>query len=185
MKLERTYEFTSDDFYNYLEEHLIADIAKATGREIKVKDLQKGFRFTRVNEQDKSMAPVYITIDEYERGKCYKAIAKSANQTAVTSYTTDEPKPGKIHIVFEDTISDFEKNKDSMAPMKRKYYEFTYMSRMSRTLGTMGNDIVRIKAGLPKEKGMLGAGAMKNMSKRASDRLVERARKKAEDQNKD
>lgn len=184
MKLERTYDFTCDDFYDYLEEHLLADITKATGREVKASDLQKGFRFARINEQDKSLAPVYITIDEYQRGKIYRAIAKSANETAVTSYTTDEPEPGKIHIIFEDTISDYERKKDSMSPMSRKYHEFTYLARMSRTLGNMGSEIARIKADLPKPKSAFGNNAMKQMSEKAQKKLIDKANQKAEENEK-
>ena len=180
MKIDRSYDITADEFYDYLEEHLLADIEKATGRSLKPKDLEPGLRFSKVNENDKtnSLAPIYITINDYQRGSIYQATARSGAETAVTTYRTSM-EDGKLHVVFTEQMSEFDGKKDQMGKVKRGYYEFTYLARMSRTLNDMIAGILRKKKDLPEPKAMPGTKSMQHLSRKAQEHLVERAEKKA------
>jgi|GEM_PF-3587978 len=183
MKIDRSYDITADEFYDYLEEHLLADIEKATGRSLKPKDLEPGLRFSRTNDADKSLAPIYITIDDYQRGSVYQATARSGAEMAVTTYRTSM-EDGKLHVVFTEYMTEFENKKDQMGKVKRGYYEFTYLARMSRTLNDMIAGILRKKKNLPEPKPMPGTKSMQHLSEKAQERLSERAEKKAESKNK-
>ena len=147
MKLIRTFHITADDFYNTLEEELIKDVKKASGKDIKAKDIKAGFKYYK-NPNDK-YARITIQLKEYERGKKYSAIATSYGDEVHVDYLTKETDKG-LYIEFDQYIKSLEE-KDHKS-FSYKYHKFFHMMKMSSSLSNMATAIIKKKEGIEEKK---------------------------------
>ncbi len=140
MKLVRTFEISSDEFYNYLEEHILEDIKKTTNKRVSKRDLKSGYTYSN------KPADTKITIEEYERGHIYQTIAKSKTSYMRVSYVTKETKDG-LEIEFEQYIKGDEKLKEKNK-LYQTWHNWITFGRMSRTLYDMRTDIINLRDGI-------------------------------------
>lgn len=147
MKLIRTYRITAEDFYSTLEEEIIKDVKKSTGRDIKAKDIKTGFKYYK-NPNDK-FARITIQLKEYERGKKYCALATSYGDEVEVKYDTRETDKG-LYIEFDQHIKSLEA-KDHKS-FSYKYHKFFHMVKMSSSLSNMATGIIKKKEGIVEKK---------------------------------
>lgn len=162
MKIIRTFNITADDFYNYLEEELIKDVKKASGRDIKTKDIKTGFKYYK-NPQDQ-FARIAIWIKEYERGKKYCAVATSYGDEVYVEYLTKETDKG-LYIEFEQNIKSLDA-KDHKS-FSYKFNKFFHMIKMMTSLSNMASAIIKKKEGIVEKTPI-------NNGNRASDKLLKK-----------
>ncbi|MFV0379339.1 MAG: DUF3284 domain-containing protein [Anaerorhabdus sp.] len=143
MKITRTLQITEQEFYDYLENDLIANVAKCTQRTIKPKDVKKGLHYTK--HGDDAHNRVDITVLEYTRGKLYKSKIHSMADTITLTFETEEVEKG-LEITFHQHIESFE-NKKQMKLM-RHFSEVVYYGRMSDTLYNIQKKIFNIREGI-------------------------------------
>lgn len=145
MKLIRTFAITADEFYDYLEQQLCADIQKASGRAVKAKDLKKGFCYHKKEARTK------ITIDEYERNKIYATTARCNTDYVKVVYQTQEKENG-LEIVFEQFVSGYDDVRESKNRVVRFFYDWINFGRMSNTLYDMRQAILNKREGIEPKK---------------------------------
>lgn len=102
MKLIRTFEITSDEFYDYLEAQLLEEISKTTKKNVKKSVIKSGYSYENKDARSK------IVIDKYVRGQIYQSTVKSATSFVRVCYETQETKEG-LKISFEQFMSGEEK----------------------------------------------------------------------------
>ena len=136
MKLTRTLNITSDEFYSYLEKQLISDAKKQANK--KITTVEKGVHFSRHGED--RYARIDFKILDYQRNELYILQMKSYTDTITISYKTREVEKG-LEVEFEQTI-DSEKNKKRNA-LSRKFSETVYLSQMSRTIYDIETAIIK------------------------------------------
>lgn len=141
MKLIRTFEITSDEFYDYLEDTLLEDIQKTTKRKITKKVIHTGYVY------DNPMAQCKITIDRYERGHFYQSTAHTKTDFIRVSYETEETPEG-LKITFEQFVSGVDDEMDKKNFLSRQFHSWISFGRMSRTLYDMRTDILNKRNGI-------------------------------------
>ena len=146
MKLIRTFQITSDEFYSYLEEHLLEEIKKTT----KKKNLSPSVLCTGYSYDNKD-ARSKVTITNYERGKIYQVTVSSYTQFVRVKYTTEETADG-LKITFEQTTSE-DKNLNKKNILYRTWHNWVTFGRMSHTLYDMRTDIFNIREGIQPKNG--------------------------------
>ena len=70
MKLIRTFEITTDEFYDYLEAQLLEEISKTTKKNVKKSVIKSGYSYENKDARSK------IVIDKYVRGKIYQSAVR-------------------------------------------------------------------------------------------------------------
>ena len=141
MKLIRTFEITSDEFYDHLEESLLQDIQKTTKRKLDKKVIHTGYVY------ENSLAQCKITINKYERGHIYQSTVKSRTDFIRITYETKETDSG-LEITFEQFVSGIDDCMDKKGFLARQFYSWVSFGRMSRTLYDMRNDIINKRNGI-------------------------------------
>lgn len=140
MKLIRTFDITSDAFYDHLEEQLLESIQKATGRKVTRKVIRKGYVFEDRNSHAK------VTIDNYLRGCIYETTMRAFTSYIRVTYRTKETPEG-LQIEFEQFVSGTDDRLEKMNFLSRQWHSWISFGRMSRTLYDMVNDIRNGKSG--------------------------------------
>lgn len=163
MKLIRTFQITSDEFYDYLEEQLLLDIQNTTNRKVSAKELKKGFRY------EKKQANTVITINEYSRGASYSTTAKSRTDFITVTYRTKETKEG-LTIEFEEYLDSYDKVRDKKNPISRGFHDWINFGRMSNTLYGIRNEILNRREGIQTKK-FQQPDTMKGLRKKLEKKL--------------
>ena len=166
MKLIRTFQITNDEFYDYLEEQLLADISSTTNQNVKVKDLKKGFSY------EKKQASTVITINDYKRNEVYSTTAKSRTDFITVTYRTKETKEG-LEIIFEEYLHSYDSIRDKKNPISRGFHEWMTFGRMSHTLYGIRNDIINKREGIQTKKPQQPE-PMKGLRKKLEKKLDEK-----------
>lgn len=141
MKLIRTFNITTEEFYNYLEDQLLRDIQKNTKRKVTKKDIHSGYQYENKDANCK------ITIDTYTRGSTYISTVKSQTSYIRVSYHTQETKDG-LQIEFEQFVSDQDDRIQQMNFFARQLHNWVSFGRMSHTLYDMRNAIINKREGI-------------------------------------
>lgn len=142
MKLTRILKITEKDFYDYLEKDLISDIYQCTSMKIGVKDIKKGLKYSKYDNN--AHTRIDICILDYKRGEFYKAKIKSIIDTITISYETEVLEDG-LKVVFNQNIEDFESKKHNK--FMRLFSEAVYYGRMTDILYDIQNKIINNKEG--------------------------------------
>lgn len=141
MKLTRTFNITSDEFYDYLEEQVLNNIQKSSKRKVEKSAIKKGLTY------DSKPAQCKVTIDEYKRGSVYQSTMRSMTSFIRVTYHTEETKDG-LKIDFEQFVSGHDDELDHKNFIVRSFYQWISFGRMSRTLYDMRNDILNKREGI-------------------------------------
>lgn len=174
MKLERDFELSSDDLFDYIEESFIKSVEDTTSKKIKPKDMKPGFKYTRT---DSSTKKTIVTLKNYVRGSIYCVRSEDNLMWAETSYTVTDTDKG-IHVIAELNSSDMEKSNKELKGFKKKFYDFVFMSRLSRSLYNMTSEVTRRVNGLVETKAPLGYEGSKHIAKKINDKLFNKDKEK-------
>lgn len=135
MKLIRTFEITSDEFYDYLEDKLLESIQKTTNRTITKNNIKSGYFFENPKARSK------ISIDKYQRGKIYQTTVHSGISFIRVTYETIEKKEG-LEISFEEFVSGVDDEMEHKNKLYQIWHSWITFGRMSHTLYDMRNEII-------------------------------------------
>lgn len=142
MKLIRTLEITSDEFFDHLECELI-EMANKAGKKIKLTDIKKGLKYNIRNESKYTNCE--ITLMEYERDYIYKSRIKSLEDTITLSYRIEKDPKG-IKVTFDQNIASFENKKQNR--LMKGWSEAVYLGRMSDTLYDIQKKCIQKREGI-------------------------------------
>ena len=109
--LIRTWDISSDAFYDYLERKIAAEISANTGRTIRPADFS-GFKYRK-----KGGADINITIVAYKRPGLCKVTARSMQETITNTFVIKE-KDGKLEVTMTASISAYESQKNKHVIME-------------------------------------------------------------------
>lgn len=137
MKLTRILKITEKEFYDFLETDLLSNIHQCTSKELSVKDIKKGLKYSK-HEED-ALTRIDVSILDYERGSIYKSITKSLADTITISFETELVDDG-LKIVFNQHLEDFENKKQNK--VLRMFSEAVYYGRMTDTLYDIQKKII-------------------------------------------
>lgn len=146
MILTRTLSVSEDEFYDHLENELLATIQECTSKELRASEIKKGLKYSK-NEENIN-ARIEVTILEYQRGKVYKSVTKSYTDTITLSFDTEVVADG-LKVIFHQDIKSFTEKKQNK--VMRELSTGIYLGRMSDTIygiqekvikrrNTLGND---------------------------------------------
>lgn len=138
MKLTRVLKVTETEFYDFLETDLLSNIYQCTGKNLSVKDIKKGLKFSK-NGQD-ALARIDISILDYEKGSIYKSKSKSLTDTIIISFETEVIDDG-LKVIFNQHLENFESKKHNR--LIRLFSEGVYLGRMTDTLYDIQNKIIK------------------------------------------
>lgn len=96
--ITKEYNFSANDFFNYLDNQLIDAIKKARGNDLPVK-LTSGTKYTQ--------GDIDTTITTYKRGEIYEAHFKNKRLDIVISYKTKDTDKG-VKITFSEDIKSYD-----------------------------------------------------------------------------
>ncbi|MHC5375334.1 DUF3284 domain-containing protein [Enterococcus sp. LJL120] len=128
MKITRVLKVANDEFYDYLEDELLADLNVSHNSLTGVKKIRKGLRYQK---QDEQQTPVDITIEEYIRGEVYQATISTQYDTITISYETEKDPKG-LKVDFTQSIESFQSKKHNK--IMKAFSEGVYLGRMTDTL---------------------------------------------------
>lgn len=137
MKLTRILKITEKEFYDFLETDLLSNIHQYTCRKLSVKDIKKGLKFSK-HEQD-ALARIDVSILDYKRGSVYKSVTKSLADTITISFQTEVVDEG-LKIIFNQHLDSFENKKQNK--ILRMFSEAVYYGRMTDTLYDIQKKII-------------------------------------------
>ena len=137
MKLTRILKITEKEFYDFLETDLLSNIRQCTGKELSVKDIKKGLKYSK-HEED-ALTRIDVSILDYERGSTYKSITKSLADTITISFETEVVNDG-LKIIFNQNLENFESKKQNK--LLRLFSEAVYLGRMTDTLYDIQKKII-------------------------------------------
>ncbi|MGG7059023.1 DUF3284 domain-containing protein [Clostridium tertium] len=137
MKLTRILKITEKEFYDFLETDLLSNIRQCTGKELSVKDIKKGLKYSK-HEED-ALTRIDVSILDYERGSIYKSITKSLADTITISFETEVVDDG-LKIIFNQHLENFESKKQNK--VLRMFSEAVYYGRMTDTLYDLQKKII-------------------------------------------
>lgn len=137
MKLTRILKITEKEFYDFLETDLLSNIRQCTGKELSVKDIKKGLKYSK-HEED-ALTRIDVSILDYERGSTYKSITKSLADTITISFETEVVDDG-LKIIFNQNLENFESKKQNK--LLRLFSEAVYFGRMTDTLYDIQKKII-------------------------------------------
>lgn len=157
MKLIRTFEITTDEFYDYLEAQLLEEISKTTKKNIKKSVIKSGYSYENKDARSK------IMIDQYVRGQIYQSTVKSATSFVRVCYETQETKEG-LKISFEQFMSGEEKLPQKNV-LYRTWHNWITFGRMSHVLYDMRDDIIKIRNGEKLQKSSIQPETHKRLKK--------------------
>lgn len=147
MKLIRTLEVSEDEFYDYLESDLVANIQQCEGKDVSVRDIKKGLKYS-IHDK-KANVRTDVTILEYKRGDYYKARVKSPADTITISYKTEPDEKG-LKVVFNQLIDSFENSRQNK--VMRLFSEGVYFGRMSDALQNIQKKIIERRTTVEENK---------------------------------
>ena len=133
MKLIRKLQITEDEFYDYLENDLLAPYQDINPDV----EFKKGAIYT--NNQEDPTAQVTLEILDYKRYSHYKALVKSYTDNLIISYQTLSLDNGNIEIIFEQNIQSFKRKNRFFSLFK----ESIYLGRMSDSLQDLQQKIIQ------------------------------------------
>lgn len=137
MKLTRILKITEKEFYDFLETDLLSNIRQCTGKELSIKDIKKGLKYSK-HEED-ALTRIDVSILDYERGSIYKSITKSLADTITISFETEVVDDG-LKIIFNQHLENFESKKQNK--VLRMFSEAVYYGRMTDTLYDLQKKII-------------------------------------------
>lgn len=147
MKLIRTLEVSEDEFYDYLESDLVANIQQCEGKDVSVRDIKKGLKYS-IHDK-KANVRTDVTILEYKRGDYYKARVKSPADTITISYKTEPDEKG-LKVIFHQLIDSFENSRQNK--VMRLFSEGVYFGRMSDALQNIQKKIIERRTTVEENK---------------------------------
>ena len=168
MKLIRTFEITTDEFYDYLEAQLLEEISKTTKKNVRKNVIQSGYSYENKDARSK------IVIDKYVRGQIYQSTVKSATSFVRVCYETQETKEG-LKISFEQFMSGDEKLPQRNV-LYRTWHNWITFGRMSHVLYDMRDDIIKIRNGEKIIKGNMQPETHKHLKKFLTKKIEEQDR---------
>ena len=143
MKLIRTFAFTSDEFYDFLESDLLANAAKCTSRPLSVNDIKKGFKYSK--HDNNAHTRIDVTILDYQRQLHYKSKIKSISDTITIEYATRPCEKG-LEITFIQGFESFETTKHNK--FMELFSQAVYLGRMTDTLYEIEKKIINRREGI-------------------------------------
>ena len=136
MKITRTLEITTEEFYDHLEQGIIESIKKTSSKIIKKADIKKGLKYSTTEHDVYTKTSVKIL--DYQRGNHYKARINSIMDNIIIEYSTREVDKG-LEVEFDQVIESFEKKKTNF--LMREFSKAVYLGRMTDTLYDMQTKI--------------------------------------------
>jgi hypothetical protein len=141
MKIIRTLQITSDEFYDYLEHNLLSLANKnRSGKPAYTSaDIISGFHFSYGAEE----APykTEFTVVEYRRNHHYKATSVSITEKLEISYHTKAVDKG-LEVIYEQGAPQ-QSTKKKSNKLARGFSEALFLSRMSNSLYDIQTEIQR------------------------------------------
>lgn len=145
VRIEREYDFTAKDFFDYLENSLITEIQKSRNNNLKV-SLKSGTRYRLYGKDEKTYTD--IVINKFERNHVYGATFTSLGQTAAVTYTVNNKKKGCKIVLNEDVLS-YDSNKHNK--LAALFYNFMYHRSALVALNKLADGVYQMKNKTKKE----------------------------------
>lgn len=136
MKLIRNYDFSLDDFYNYLEKEITTEASKSLNQNISVADIKGGLKYTV--HSDKTNVATKVDIKKYSRNNEFCVLYQSMGESVLISYITQKNTDG-ITITMKQDIQSYDSSKHNK--ITNAFNELIFLRRMQDQLNKMAQQI--------------------------------------------
>lgn len=134
MEIIRTLNMTAKEYYDYLIDGLYEDVLKSVNKNVKRKDIKKGFSYTKRPGKNGIGALTEIRVTKLDIGKEYQVVAKSSGDTLTVTYKTQVLPNGKLEVRATQEVESYEKEKHKKNKISRGWHELLYGMRLSNTI---------------------------------------------------
>lgn len=139
VKIIRTYDFSANDFFDYLEDSLTAEIKKARNNNKEVK-VAAGTRYA-LRGKDGTIG-TRVVINKYERNKIYSATFTSLGETITADYVTQDTDKG-CEITLIENIETY--NPKAHNKLANLFYDFMYHRSAQEELNKLASGVQDFK----------------------------------------
>ncbi|MCI1891604.1 MAG: DUF3284 domain-containing protein [Schleiferilactobacillus harbinensis] len=141
MKIIRTLDVTSTEFFDYLEDRVLNDVLENTGNRLNHSSVKGGLTYTK--HYQKAKTDVVFKIDQYIRGEKYQLTSRSVADTVTVTYLT-EPEEEKTKVTLIEDIDSYQPDQHNR--ILGWFSQALMLGRMSSTLLDMETDIIKNRA---------------------------------------
>lgn len=134
MEIIRTLNMSANDYFDYLIDGLYEDVLKTVNKNVKRKDIKKGFSYSKNPGKKGQGALTTIRVTELEIGKIYQVTAKSSGDTMIVTYKTQTLPNGKLEVRATQIIESYEKKKASKNKLSRGWHDLIYGMRLANAI---------------------------------------------------
>lgn len=125
----------SSDFFKYIAESVAYDISEATGKKIRPKQIQKGYKYKKkMKNKVGRKGDVEVIITEFDAPLRYSAEFKSLTGTNYLSYTIEEFEKGRIGVTYMEDFKGITKSKDLNFKLMNVFYKGKAKRRATKML---------------------------------------------------
>lgn len=115
---------SAEDFFNCVAESVAYDIADITGKKTRIKQIHKGFTYTKVMKNKvKRKGDVKVTITEWEPPYVYEAEFESLGGINYLSYRIEELSDGYIGVTYKEDFKGASGSKDLNFKLVNIFYK--------------------------------------------------------------
>lgn len=125
----------AENFFKYIAESVAYDINEATGKNIRPKQIKKGFSYKKImRNKVKRKGEVKVTITDYDIPHLYRAEFTSATGMNVISYAVEELEDGRIGVTYIEDYKGTSKSKDLNFKLMSLFYKRKAEKRATKLL---------------------------------------------------
>lgn len=103
MEIKVNLQVSAEEFFDIISESIVAEIHAATGKNVRAKNLKKGFSYTRKLSKRRSYQ---VTITDYRYPLCYSAKIESVGGVNTLSYRIEPAADDTIDVIYEEHVMD-------------------------------------------------------------------------------
>lgn len=139
VKIIRTFDFSANDFFDYIEDSLTKEIKKARDNNKNVK-IAAGTRYA-LKGRDGTIN-TKVVINKFERNKIYSATFTSLGEVVTADYATKDTNKGCKITLTEDVQTYDPEQHNKLANL---FYDFMYHRSAQEELNKLANGVQKFK----------------------------------------
>lgn len=147
MEVSEKLYVTAEEFWNTLENSLAYDITQATGKNVRPKQIKKGYSYTKTLKNKVSRkGGVKITITDFDQPKKYAAQFESAQGVNTISYEIEQLDDEHIGVTYREGFDGASGAKSANFKFMSFFYNRGAKKKATRLLRAIEKSILDQKA---------------------------------------
>lgn len=134
MKITKYYDFTAEEFFNYLDDALTRQVQAVRHNKMPVK-VAKGMKFTILDHYGNK---TNVEITDYQRNKIFAAHYKDSTHVMDLKYTLED-SPEHLKVTLEGDVNNYDSSKHS--GLRNLFHEWRNRSKITTELNRAADGV--------------------------------------------